>query len=126
MSATQNNREGGEDAEFAKLSPQEQKLYKLYGKLPKKSDILSSKLKERKFFDSGDYAMSKAGIKSIDIDTSNDVKPNSLNTPELPAISRINRNSISGGSSGSVSGSIRRSLSGGRSHLEQKTVDDSD
>jgi hypothetical protein len=44
-----------------KLSEEEQKLFRLYGKLPNKRDLLQNKLKERKYFDSGDYAMSKAG-----------------------------------------------------------------
>ncbi len=44
-----------------KLSEEEQKLFRLYGKLPNKKDLLQNKLKERKYFDSGDYAMSKAG-----------------------------------------------------------------
>ncbi|KIV86873.1 hypothetical protein PV11_02455 [Exophiala sideris] len=44
-----------------KLSPEEQRLFRLYGKLPNKSDLLQNKLKERKYFDSGDYALSKAG-----------------------------------------------------------------
>jgi hypothetical protein len=44
-----------------KLTEEEQKLFRLYGKLPNKKDLLQNKLKERKYFDSGDYAMSKAG-----------------------------------------------------------------
>ena len=43
------------------LSPDEQRLFRLYGKLPNKKDLLQNKLKERKYFDSGDYALSKAG-----------------------------------------------------------------
>jgi len=43
------------------LSEEEAKLFRLYGKLPNKKDLLQNKLKERKYFDSGDYAMSKAG-----------------------------------------------------------------
>ncbi|CAO1624453.1 unnamed protein product [Jaminaea pallidilutea] len=43
------------------LSEEEQKLFRLYGKLPNRKDILGNKLKERKYFDSGDYALSKAG-----------------------------------------------------------------
>ncbi|KAF2100827.1 hypothetical protein NA57DRAFT_8601, partial [Rhizodiscina lignyota] len=43
------------------LSPEEQRLFRLYGKLPNKTDLLQNKLKERKYFDSGDYALSKAG-----------------------------------------------------------------
>ncbi|GAB7346577.1 hypothetical protein MBLNU457_5765t1 [Dothideomycetes sp. NU457] len=45
------------------LSPEEQRLFRMYGKLPNKKDLLDKKLKgqERKYFDSGDYALSKAG-----------------------------------------------------------------
>ncbi|OAG07160.1 Endosulfine-domain-containing protein [Paraphaeosphaeria sporulosa] len=49
-----------------KLSPDEARLFRLYGKLPNKKDLLQNKLKERKYFDSGDYALSKAG-KASDI-----------------------------------------------------------
>jgi len=52
--------------DISKLSPDEQRLFKLYGKLPNKKDLLQNKLKERKYFDSGDYALSKAG-KASDI-----------------------------------------------------------
>lgn len=62
-----------------KMSPDEARLFRLYGKLPNKKDLLQNKLKvcgqaqklswpllmttpqERKYFDSGDYALSKAG-----------------------------------------------------------------
>ncbi|KAL5120170.1 hypothetical protein ACEQ8H_001996 [Pleosporales sp. CAS-2024a] len=47
--------------DISKLSPDEAKLFRLYGKLPNKKDLLQNKLKERKYFDSGDYALSKAG-----------------------------------------------------------------
>lgn len=43
------------------MSPEEQRLFRLYGKLPNRNDLLQTKLKERKYFDSGDYALSKAG-----------------------------------------------------------------
>ncbi|KAI9790855.1 MAG: hypothetical protein M1833_001738 [Piccolia ochrophora] len=43
------------------LSAEEQRVFRLYGKLPNKRDLLQNKLKERKYFDSGDYALSKAG-----------------------------------------------------------------
>ncbi|KAG0290271.1 hypothetical protein BGZ98_003525 [Dissophora globulifera] len=42
------------------LNQQEEKLRRLYGRLPQKS-MLDHRLKERKYFDSGDYALSKAG-----------------------------------------------------------------
>lgn len=49
--------------DVSNLSPEEQRLFRMYGKLPNKQDLLKNKLKgqERKYFDSGDYAMSKAG-----------------------------------------------------------------
>ncbi|KAF9538347.1 hypothetical protein EC957_006906 [Mortierella hygrophila] len=43
------------------MSEQEKKLQRMYGKLPTGRDLLGHKLKERKYFDSGDYALSKAG-----------------------------------------------------------------
>ncbi|KAF2636059.1 Endosulfine-domain-containing protein [Massarina eburnea CBS 473.64] len=52
--------------DITKMSPEEAKLFRLYGKLPNKKDLLQNKLKERKYFDSGDYALSKAG-KASDI-----------------------------------------------------------
>ena len=44
------------------LSPQEQRLFKLYGKIPSSSQLLNKKLAggDRKYFDSGDYALCKA------------------------------------------------------------------
>jgi len=49
---------------ISSLSSDEQRLFRLYGKLPSKSDHL----KERKYFDSGDYALSKTG-KASSVDT---------------------------------------------------------
>jgi len=43
------------------MNADEARLFRLYGKLPNKKDLLQNKLKERKYFDSGDYALSKAG-----------------------------------------------------------------
>ncbi|KAK3341994.1 camp-regulated phosphoprotein/endosulfine conserved region-domain-containing protein [Lasiosphaeria hispida] len=43
------------------LTPTEQRLYRLYGRLPSQSHHFARHLKERKYFDSGDYALSKAG-----------------------------------------------------------------
>ncbi|ODV74622.1 endosulfine family protein CYBJADRAFT_183330 [Cyberlindnera jadinii NRRL Y-1542] len=77
------------DVDISKLTPQEQKLYKLYGKLPSRTELISHKLQERKYFDSGDYALNQAGVKDINSRLSN----RHLN-PEM--ISRINRNSVSG------------------------------
>ncbi|KAJ0387898.1 hypothetical protein COL922a_001450 [Colletotrichum nupharicola] len=54
--------------DVSSLSPEEQRLFRLYGKLPSRSDHFAKHLKERKYFDSGDYAMSKAG-KGDSVDT---------------------------------------------------------
>ncbi|KAH9854748.1 Endosulfine-domain-containing protein [Lenzites betulinus] len=47
--------------DLSKLTEEEQKLFRLYGKLPTHKNVLTKMQKERKFFDSGDYALSKAG-----------------------------------------------------------------
>jgi len=44
------------------LTEEEQKLFRLYGKLPTHKNILTKMQKDRKYFDSGDYALSKAGV----------------------------------------------------------------
>ncbi|KAF9454851.1 Endosulfine-domain-containing protein [Macrolepiota fuliginosa MF-IS2] len=48
--------------DISKLTPQEQQLFAKYGKLPTHKNILMKMQKERKYFDSGDYALSKAGV----------------------------------------------------------------
>ncbi|KAI9270693.1 camp-regulated phosphoprotein/endosulfine conserved region-domain-containing protein [Phascolomyces articulosus] len=47
--------------DISQLNEEEKKLFRMYGKLPDRKDLLGHKLKERKYFDSGDYALSKAG-----------------------------------------------------------------
>ncbi|TFK20609.1 Endosulfine-domain-containing protein [Coprinopsis marcescibilis] len=47
--------------DISKLSPQEQQLFAKYGKLPTHKNVLTKMQKDRKYFDSGDYALSKAG-----------------------------------------------------------------
>jgi len=56
--------------DLSTLTDDERRLFQLYGKLPSKKDILKNKLKERKYFDSGDYALSKAG-KASDVGVTN-------------------------------------------------------
>ncbi|KAI8877914.1 Endosulfine-domain-containing protein [Backusella circina FSU 941] len=53
--------------DVSKLTEEEQKLFRMYGKLPDRKDLLGHKLKERKYFDSGDYALSKAGKEPLAI-----------------------------------------------------------
>ncbi|RKP39693.1 camp-regulated phospho protein/endosulfine conserved region-domain-containing protein, partial [Dimargaris cristalligena] len=47
--------------DISKMNEEEKKLFRLYGKVPSRKDLLTHKPKERKYFDSGDYALSKAG-----------------------------------------------------------------
>lgn len=49
--------------DISSMSEEEQKAFKLYGKLPAKN-LITKMQKERKYFDSGDYMMSKAGVAS--------------------------------------------------------------
>ncbi|RHZ66210.1 endosulfine family protein [Aspergillus thermomutatus] len=98
------------------LSPDEQRLLRLYGKMPTKKDLLQNKLKERKYFDSGDYALSKAG-KASDVGVTNigSQHPVPENIPHLTATSPGANNSAaaSNGSSASSQGQqIPGSLSG--------------
>ena len=44
-----------QNLDLSKLSPQELRIYKMYGKLPTTQQILSSKFQDKKYFDSGDY-----------------------------------------------------------------------
>ncbi|KAH7379020.1 camp-regulated phosphoprotein/endosulfine conserved region-domain-containing protein [Cadophora sp. MPI-SDFR-AT-0126] len=70
---------------ISSLSPDDQRLFRLYGKLPSKSDHL----KERKYFDSGDYALSKAGkATSVDTESVGAQHPLPENIPHLtsPAV----------------------------------------
>ncbi|KAK7469409.1 hypothetical protein VKT23_003881 [Stygiomarasmius scandens] len=48
--------------DISKLNEQEQLLFAKYGKLPTHKNTLMKMQKDRKYFDSGDYALSKAGV----------------------------------------------------------------
>jgi len=79
--------------DIASLSPDEQRLFRLYGKLPSKSDHLAKHLKERKYFDSGDYALSKAGkASSVDTGSVGSQHPLPENIPHLssPGVGGVN------------------------------------
>jgi hypothetical protein len=97
------------------MTPEEQKLFRLYGKMPNKKDLLQNKLKvswnspvpssptplrkphanhlsphfqERKYFDSGDYALSKAGKASdVGVTSIGSRHPVPENIPHLTATS---------------------------------------
>ncbi|KAI2623759.1 camp-regulated phosphoprotein/endosulfine conserved region-domain-containing protein [Xylaria nigripes] len=82
--------------DVSSLTPEEQRLFRLYGKLPSKSDHFAKHLKERKYFDSGDYAMSKAG-KGDKLDTGSvgSQHPVPENIPHLSSPSQVT--SLNGG-----------------------------
>ncbi|KAJ5212688.1 camp-regulated phosphoprotein family protein Igo1 [Penicillium cinerascens] len=85
------------------MTPEEQKLFRLYGKMPNKKDLLQNKLKERKYFDSGDYALSKAGKASdVGVTSIGSRHPVPENIPHLTATSS-GSNNPSGGNGSSVS-----------------------
>ncbi|KAJ3497652.1 hypothetical protein NMY22_g19676 [Coprinellus aureogranulatus] len=65
--------------DISKLNPQEQQLFAKYGKLPTHKNVLMKMQKERKYFDSGDYALSKAG--KADQSTVGTAIPNPENIP---------------------------------------------
>ncbi|KAK4685153.1 hypothetical protein P7C73_g5005, partial [Tremellales sp. Uapishka_1] len=48
------------------MTEQEQKAFKMYGKVPAKN-LLTKMQKDRKYFDSGDYMMNKAGVQTDQI-----------------------------------------------------------
>ena len=83
--------------DLSKLSPQELRIYKMYGKLPTTQQILTSKFQDKKYFDSGDYAMQKQ------MGTSNKGVPGGIpmKHPNAEKVKEIyNRNSISGSNAG--------------------------
>ncbi|KAG7191337.1 uncharacterized protein KQ657_003542 [Scheffersomyces spartinae] len=53
-----------QNIDLSKLLPQELRIYRMYGKLPSTQQILSSRFQDKKYFDSGDYAMQKQGNKA--------------------------------------------------------------
>ncbi|KAH7084908.1 camp-regulated phosphoprotein/endosulfine conserved region-domain-containing protein [Paraphoma chrysanthemicola] len=77
-----------------KMNADEARLFRLYGKLPNKKDLLQNKLKERKYFDSGDYALSKAG-KASDVGVTQ-VGREHPNPEKIPHIAPPTANGLNG------------------------------
>ncbi|KAF4125658.1 cAMP-regulated phosphoprotein/endosulfine conserved region [Geosmithia morbida] len=89
------------------LSPEEQRLFRLYGKLPNRSDHFAKHLKERKYFDSGDYAMSKAGKgDGVDAGAVGSQHPVPENIPHLSSPVNNNSGAVSTSPNGSASSSL--------------------
>ncbi|MCJ1403160.1 hypothetical protein MMC11_006383 [Xylographa trunciseda] len=115
--------------DISSLNAEEQKLFRLYGKLPNRNDLLQNKLKERKYFDSGDYALSKAGKASdVGVTSIGSQHPLPENIPHLtsPSLSNGGNPAVSGTngqqSSGQSGSPVKES-----SFLHRETsVDDQD
>ncbi|KAG5934023.1 hypothetical protein E4U53_000789 [Claviceps sorghi] len=87
------------------LSPEEQRLFRLYGKLPSRSDHFAKHLKERKYFDSGDYAMSKAGKgDGVDAGAVGSEHPLPENIPHLSSPANNGASITKHGHHGSIAG----------------------
>ncbi|KAJ9106438.1 hypothetical protein QFC21_001584 [Naganishia friedmannii] len=81
--------------DVATMNEQEKQLFQKYGKLPKKN-VLTSMQKERKYFDSGDYAMHKAGVSSADATVGSAIAtPERLPHAQPPSLSSSPTNSSS-------------------------------
>jgi hypothetical protein len=91
------------------LPADERRLFCRYGKIPSRSDHLAQHLKERKYFDSGDYALSKAG-KASSVDTGNVGSQHPL-LENIPHLSSPHRGNACQGDSGN--GNIHRGGTGG-------------
>ncbi|CAI9632736.1 hypothetical protein GT037_009361 [Alternaria burnsii] len=96
--------------DVSKMSEQEAKLFRLYGKLPNKKDLLQNKLKERKYFDSGDYALSKAG-KAGDVGVTQ-VGREHPNPEKIPHIAPPTPTGQNGNGNGNGNGHGNGSISG--------------
>ena len=95
------------------LSPDEQRLFRLYGKLPSKADHLAKHLKERKYFDSGDYALSKAGkAGSVDTGSVGSQHPLPENIPHLSSPG-VGNASQGGSGNGNIQHSLQSSTQSG-------------
>lgn len=85
-----------QNLDLSKLSPQELRIYKMYGKLPTTQQILTSKFQDKKYFDSGDYAMQKQDGNKHTIPGGIPLRhPNAEKVKEM-----YNRSSISGSNAG--------------------------
>ena len=73
-------------------------MFRLYGKLPNKKDLLQNKLKERKYFDSGDYALSKAGKASdVGVTTIGSEHPVPEKIPHIAPTANTHNGSVQNG-----------------------------
>jgi hypothetical protein len=108
------------------MTADEQRLFRLYGKLPNRKDLLQNKLKvtplspslptftntpsqERKYFDSGDYALSKAG-KASDIGVTS-IGREHPDPEKIPHMAMTPPPVVSGNQNGAEKGSLAQGSS---------------
>jgi hypothetical protein len=99
------------------LSQEDLRLLRLYGRIPTQSQHFARHLKDRKYFDSCDYAMSKAGHgDSLDVGAVGSLHPAPGNIPHPTSLLRgeITADGIAGipGRVEGVKGRRKSSLSG--------------
>ncbi|ORX93945.1 Endosulfine-domain-containing protein [Basidiobolus meristosporus CBS 931.73] len=75
--------------DLSKLSEEEKKIFKMYGRLPSGKDLVNRKLKDRKYFDSGDYALQKAGKTSAAEVGSIHPSPETIPHPQSPPVAPL-------------------------------------
>ncbi|KAJ1797325.1 hypothetical protein LPJ59_003216 [Coemansia sp. RSA 2399] len=63
---------------MSSLSEQERNNLQKYGQMPKRPLATHSRVRERKYFDSGDYALSKAGNKEVEVVGQDHPSPTSI------------------------------------------------
>ncbi|KIK88800.1 hypothetical protein PAXRUDRAFT_831799 [Paxillus rubicundulus Ve08.2h10] len=92
-----------------KLTEEELKLFRLYGKLPTHKNVLTKMQKDRKYFDSGDYALSKAGVAPQN--TVGTAIPNPENIPHASSPPSTHQGGLSISPTNSMSATRESSLS---------------
>ncbi|KAF8837909.1 Endosulfine-domain-containing protein [Paxillus ammoniavirescens] len=93
----------------SKLTEEELKLFRLYGKLPTHKNVLTKMQKDRKYFDSGDYALSKAGVAPQN--TVGTAIPNPENIPHASSPPSTHQGGLSISPTNSMSAARESSLS---------------
>ncbi|KAI0061638.1 Endosulfine-domain-containing protein, partial [Artomyces pyxidatus] len=96
--------------DISKLTEEEQKLFRLYGKLPTHKNVLTKMQKDRKYFDSGDYALSKAGVAPQN--AVGTAIPNPENIPHASSPPGSNNHGLSVSPNNSATSPVRESALG--------------
>jgi len=113
--------------DLSSLSEEEQKAFRLYGKLPSRKDLLQNKLKERKYFDSGDYALSKAGkASSAGVTEVGSQHPVPENIPHLSTVTSNSSSITATSGQGSLAGTSGSPVKEASFLQRETSIDDVD